>query len=85
MSTRDAASKHIHFIALSGSGPITPDECVRFANSLTSLQYEARISDLTPLTCIKECALKNLHNGYVGNDRCCACFTCLFDEHSFLL
>ena len=39
----DAASKHTHFVASSGSGSMTPDGCAHFANRLPSLQ-------MTPVT-----------------------------------
>ena len=86
MISWDVASKHIHLAALSGSGPMTPDGCVRFANRFPSLQNQVPFDPktLTAGLCIEACATKNYDWGGVGNFRCCACFTCLFDEDSFL-
>ena len=86
----DAASKHTHFVTLSGSGSLTPDGCVRFANRFPSLPYEVPLfPDVTGITverCIAACnaATPKYTRGGVGNYTCCACFTCVSDEHSFL-
>ena len=86
--TWDAESKHIHFHALSGSGSVTTDGCVRFANRIPSLINERPLLPyLGPLITIEKCMETcnadpiNLMYGGVGKAKCCACFTCLFDEY----
>ena len=66
---------------------MTPDEYVHFANRFPSLQQLASVdlASLTVGTCLEACTAKGYAKGGVGNKSCCACFTCLFDEHSFLL
>ena len=88
INTWDAASKHIQFAALSGSGSVTSDGCVRFANRFPSqhnpLSTLPGSGLLTVENCMATCDALQSAKGGVGNNKCCACFTCLFDEHLFL-
>ena len=82
----DAASEHIHFSSLSGIGPVTPDECVRFANSMEALQVRTDPvggpGKLSAENCLASCNAGKFIYGGLGNNTCRACFTCLFDRHS---
>ena len=86
--TWDAACKHIQFAALSGSGSVTSDGCVRFANSFPSLHNRLALlpgsGQITVENCLATCDAQQFAKGGVGDETCCACFTCLFDGRSFL-
>ena len=85
--TRDAASKHSHFASLSGSGSasVTPDGCVCFSNSKGALtQDKTPVGGFTVETCMAVCNDNQYIWGGVGNNRCCACFACLFIKNSAL-
>ena len=43
---------------------------------------EGGADKLTPKTCLAKCHSMQATQGGVGNNKCCTCFTCLFDEHS---
>ena len=77
--TWDAASKHIHFHALSGSGSVTTDGCVRFANRIPSRKDEVPLlqglGSITVENCITTCHAKKYGKGGVGRYKCCAYFT----------
>ena len=79
INTRDAASKHIHFVALSKSGSVTPDGFVRFANRIPPLKDEVPLlkglGSITVENCITTCHAKKYGKGGVGRYKCCACFT----------
>ena len=79
----DAASKHMHFVSLYGSGP---DGCVCFANSLRALNSgpQDQPQDVTIEKCISACYKESFTWTGVGADACRMCFLCLLNEHSFL-
>ena len=62
------------------------DVCVfvkRLAGGLTDEETPDGGADkLTPKTCLAKCHSKQATGGGVGNNKCCTCFTCLFNEHS---
>ena len=79
LHTRDAAGKHIHLASLSGIGPVTPDECVRFANS-NALDHVTppNHNQLTIGNCLAACIDGKFSKGGVGNHQCCTCFRSLW-------
>ena len=81
---RDAASKHIHFVSLSGSKPAIPDGCFSLNVLPVVFPSSGDGSKLTVKTCLAVCNHDDLDWGSVGNNRCRACFARLFNELSFL-
>ena len=85
ITTSDAACKHINLAASCGSWSVTPDGCVRFANRYPTLQIPGNVPDeITLELCLASCNDGGYPWGGVRKKQCCACFTWLFDEHSFL-
>jgi hypothetical protein len=63
---------------------MAPGVC--FANRLGTLRNKTTPvggqDKLSVETCISACHNGGFLQGGVGNNTCCTCFTCLFDEHS---
>ena len=80
---RDAASKHIHFVSLSGSEPAIPDGC--FSLDVLPVPFPLMgDSKLSVQTCLAVCNHNALQWGSVGDEKCRACFARLFNELPFL-
>ena len=78
LPTRDAAGKHIHLASLSGIGPVTPDECVRFANSKVLANVTPPNNNrLAIVNCLAAWDNGKFSKGGVGNHQCCTCFMSL--------
>jgi hypothetical protein len=77
---KDATSKHKCFAFFFGSRSVTPDECVRFANSdpdgnVLSLEM-ATGSDTDVEGCLSMCQVQGFTFAGVENGtKCCTCFT----------
>ena len=84
ISLRDATSKHIHFVSLSGSEPAIPDGCFSLDVLPVTFPSSADGSKLTVKSCLDVCNRNDLKWGSVGNNGCRACFTHLFNDLSFL-